>query len=90
MEIHPHFPATERHSLDLQPQALIQTMFAGYCDASPGGHHAMPRQSPRVMKGPGCLPCSPGEPGGFGDLPVGDDFSPRHASDDGSHACKHG
>ena len=43
MEIHSNAAASKRDSFGLEPEALVQSTFAGQGNATASGDHAMPR-----------------------------------------------
>jgi ubiquinone/menaquinone biosynthesis C-methylase UbiE len=80
--LHANAPTPKRHAFELEAKPLLETLLAVERDSTPGGHHAMPRQSGPGPQGPHREPSRAGVTGRRRDLAVGDHAALRDGRDD--------
>ena len=82
--------AIDRDAFGAKAKALLEAVFAGEENFSPGAEHAMPGDvfSPGPQR-PDDLASRAGISGGRGDIPVGRDFAARDTADLVEDALEH-
>jgi len=81
MKIHSDSPSSKGHTFDLQSQALLPTLLARQCDATPSTHHSMPGQSRPPLQRPYGQACRTREACDFRHFAIGNHLPARNASD---------
>ena len=81
-----HASALESNALRLQQEPLLETVFAGQGNASPGAKDALPRQARHLIQHLRYVARRPRITGGFSDRAVGADFSARNFTNCGGYS----